>query len=181
MCRRNICPWRRKVLRSAENILIESSFRIRLTSRQNQLEYNFIFCDSEKKAWKAWSLKKKIKSEIYYGLVPEEPAGNDGLQAQVTKQQSSKLPSNQSWPDSQAHRDWPGGSAGGPQPVWPQNTPSSHLPAFLPNPPTLERPLGLNRRSAFIKEISLEPEVNAVCLSSLKGHFWDCFLWVSTS
>ena len=42
-----------------------------------------------------------IKSEIYEGLVPEEPAGNDGLQAQVTKQQSSKLLGNQSWPESQ--------------------------------------------------------------------------------
>ena len=62
-----------------------------------------------------------------------------------------------------------------------KHSPSSHLPAFLPNAPILERPLGLNRRSAFIMEISLGPEVNAVCLSSLKGHFWDCFLWVSTS
>lgn len=39
---------------------------------------------------------------MYEGLVPEEPAGNDGLQAQVTKQQRRKLLGNQSWPDPQA-------------------------------------------------------------------------------
>lgn len=82
---------------------------------------NFIFNYSEKKTWKAWALKRKIKSEIYEGLVPEEPAGNDGLRAQVPKQQRSKLLGNQSWPDSQADSQWPGGQRGGPKPILPQN------------------------------------------------------------
>lgn len=39
--------------------------------------------------------KDQVRNLLRLGL-GEEPAGNDGLQAQVTKQQSSKLPSNQS-------------------------------------------------------------------------------------
>lgn len=47
--------------------------------------------------------KDQVRNLLRFGSpVLEKPAGKDGPQTQVTRQQSSKLLGNQIWPDSQS-------------------------------------------------------------------------------